>query len=95
MTQTVNKPAYWYELKDLWNAFDPIGVFQIDSDWPDDEYESYILPSFELLEQKANFDELYNYIHVTVTIHMGMDQLNDKYIIEFVYQLQKWYKNLS
>lgn len=94
MKNKISKESATYkELKNLWDQFDPIGVYiKEDSDCPDDEYESYILPTFELLKQKADFNKLYNYIHFIVTTHMGMDQINDKYIIKFVYKLQKWYE---
>jgi len=32
------------------------------SGWPEDEYESYIVPTFMLLEKGADFTELNNYI---------------------------------
>lgn len=86
-------PAHWNELKELWNKFDPIGVFLMDSDCPDDEYESYIIPTLKLLQSNATSDQLYDYIHFIVTKHMGMELIKNEYIINFVQTLQKWYKN--
>lgn len=82
------------ELKDLWNQFDPIGVYGEDSDWLDDEYESYIIPTFAFLEKKADFNTLYSYIHALVNTHMGVDWVKDEYIVDFVQRIQKWHENL-
>lgn len=71
--------CWWYELKRLWNQFDPIGVLGEGSDCPDDEYESYIAPTFALLEKGADFTELNNYIGFIVREYMGMS-LSDNYI---------------
>jgi hypothetical protein len=92
MKNKISKDSKIYqELKNLWNNFDPIGVYTEDADWPDDEYESYIIPTLELLENNATFDQLYNYIHSLVTTHMGMEQIKNEYITHFVQILQKWY----
>lgn len=92
MEKIKNKDNFWwYELKQLWNAFDPIGVYIEPSECPDDEYDSYIVPTFELLEKQADFDKLYAYISSTVNDHMGMDAVSDKYITDFVRKLQAWY----
>src|SRR5579863_7923157 len=93
MTQKTNIPAYWNELKDLWNEFDPIGVFQMDIDWPmDDEYYSYILPTYPLLAQNADFNEIYTYMERIVKKHMGMETLSNQHITNFVHKLQNWYR---
>ena len=91
MTQTINKADHWDELKNLWNEFDPMGVFQIDSDWPHDEYHSYILPIYTLLTQNADFNEIRIYINYIVKEHMGMKDINNQYITNFIHKLQKWY----
>ena|SRR5258708_2726593 len=91
MNKKRNQNNYWPELKNLWNQFDPIGVYGEDSNWPDDEYESYIEPTFALLTRDADFNELHTYIHFIVTKHMGMEQLKNTYIANFVRTLQTWY----
>jgi hypothetical protein len=82
--------SWWYELKRLWNQFDPIGVLGEDSDCPHDEYESYIAPTFALLEKGVGFTELNNYISFIVREYIGMN-LSDEYIAELVGKLQYWY----
>lgn len=94
MNKKTTRDSYWNELKSLWHQFDPIGVYiGEDPDWPDDEYDSYIDPTFALLSKKATFNELQSYIHYIVTQHMGMEQLNGAYINNFVSKLQTWHLN--
>jgi hypothetical protein len=91
MQQKINMPDYWDELKNLWNGFDPIGVFQINSHWPDDEYHSYIIPTYTLLAKNADFNKIYTHINRIVKEHMGMEKINNQYITNFVHKLQNWY----
>ena len=90
MSKIRKNPDWWYALKQLWNDFDPIGVLGPDSDCPDDEYESYIVPTFMLLEKGVDFIELNNYISFTVKEYIGMP-LSDEPIADFVRTLQRWY----
>ncbi len=90
--QKINTLDYWDDLKRLWNNFDPIGVFIIDSDWPDDEYHPYIIPTYTLLSKNADFNKICSYVSDIVKKHIGMENLNDQYITDFVYKLQQWYR---
>jgi hypothetical protein len=45
-------------VRSLWYEWDPIGVFSIDSDWPADEYDSYLGKTLRILESGASTDEL-------------------------------------
>lgn len=91
-TSRKNKPEWWYELKDLWNKFDPIGVF-IMAEYTDvhDEYESYIVPTFTRLENEENFDQLKSWVTYICHDYMGMSELNNEYIAQFINKLQEWY----
>ena len=83
---------WWYELKDLWNQFDPIGVFLM-AEYADvhDEYESYIVPTFIRLENGESFDQLNAWVSYIAKDYIGMSELSDEYIAEFVHKLQEWY----
>ncbi len=81
---------WWHELKILWNQFDPIGVLGAYSDWPDDEYESYIAPTFTRLEKEESFDQLKDWVGYIVRDYMGME-IPDKHIVDFVHRLREWY----
>jgi len=78
------------ELRDLWNEFDPIGVFDGSDEWPLDEYEDYCGPSLRLLEQNATPSELEVYVHSTFN-YMGIED-NDKEIQGFVRKIQTWFQ---
>jgi hypothetical protein len=42
----------WSQARDLWWTWDPIGVGSEDN-WPRDEYDAYLGPTFRLLEKGA------------------------------------------
>jgi len=79
-------------LKNLWDKFDPLQVYTEGSTWSD-EYDSYILPTFKLLEKNVSFNELYQYMQYIVETHMGMENYNQTKIANFVHELQNWHKN--
>ena len=47
----------WRQLRDLWNEFDPIGVYIDDTSFDLDEYSNYCGPCMRLLEQDASREE--------------------------------------
>jgi hypothetical protein len=91
ITQKTPNADRWNELKNLWNQFDPIGVFNINSDWPNDEYHSYILPVYILPIRNADFNEIRTYIDYIVKEHIGINDIKNEHIINFVHRLQNWY----
>lgn len=82
----------WREIRDLWNEWDPIGVYPADGG-PEDEYESYLGPSLRLLEQKAGADEITKYLSHIVGEYMGLGTAGINYSkpAEFAKKLQNWY----
>lgn len=81
----------WKELRDLWNEFDPIGVFDFDpSEWPLDEYESYCGPSMRLLEQNASTSELEAYVRSALD-DMGIGG-GEEAIRIFAKRMQIWFQ---
>ena len=74
------------DIKRLWIEFDPIGVYGPGSDWPDDEYNSYLGLTLELLEHNASFEQIKNEIHSIVHDHM-MTSVSSSAIDEFVTKL--------
>ena len=46
------------ELRELLNAWDPIGVFQADPEWPRDEYDPYLSPIFDALREGHSVDDV-------------------------------------
>ncbi|HUX80293.1 MAG TPA: hypothetical protein VMW10_11220 [Alphaproteobacteria bacterium] len=86
----VESRTRWRELRDLWNEFDPIGVYIDDQEWPRDEYESYCGTSMRLLEQNAATSELEAYVQSALD-KMGIEG-DDKKINDFVKRMQKWFQ---
>lgn len=79
----------------LWNKFDPIGVFKIDPQWPEDEYESYVGPLMRLCEDGKPASELQQYVETVVYGRIGLSRtpLSDKSIVEFAEQFLEWYNS--
>jgi len=82
------------ELRELWNEFDPIGVFGDWDEWSLDEYEDCCGPSLRLLEQGATASELEAYVYSALQ-RMGIEG-DDKEVQDFVKKMQEWFqKNWS
>jgi hypothetical protein len=79
----------WSQARDLWNEWDPIGVFSIGRDWPRDEYESYVGPTLRLLERGASTDEIVRFLDETASGHIGLTEHPDPR--PFAVQLQTWF----
>ena len=63
------------ELRDLWNKYDPIGVFPVDENFvqnPLDEYDSYHGIVLKRLNENASPRVLTKDIKKIVTLQMGM-----------------------
>lgn len=61
------------DIRKLWNEFDPIGVYSFSSTketWPEDEYDSYVVRTLDLLEQDADEETLIKYITYICEQHM-------------------------
>jgi hypothetical protein len=82
------------EGRNLWNEFDPIGVFQIDSEWPKDEYERYVGPTLRLCEEGKDLDAFREYLESVVYEHMGLNRtpLGQRAMEKFVEKFRDWYK---
>lgn len=82
------------EIRVLWHEWDPIGVYSDpESDWPPDEYDSYLGPCLRLLEQQAPAEELAKYLAYIVGEHMGLGDLASAYpdALQFSHKLQAWF----
>ncbi len=82
----------WREIRELWNEWDPIGVFPAKGG-PLDEYDSYLGPSLRLLEQNASLDEIEAYLEEIVGNHMGLGQHGVDYVRSsaFAAKLSTWF----
>ena len=55
----------------LWEEWDPIAVRAFE-DWPSDEYDSYAMHLFSMLNSGASVDELSEYLFISETESMGL-----------------------
>jgi hypothetical protein len=76
------------ELRDQWNAYDPIGVMG-DPDWPRDEYEVYVGPTMRRLEEGATVDDIVRYLE-EVSNYIGIN-FDRPRALEQSAQFIRWY----
>lgn len=59
-------------VKDALRKWDPIGVYSIGADWPDDEYDAYSGPVVSLLDSGASRDAIVSYLERICVHHIGV-----------------------
>lgn len=83
------------ELRDLWNEFDPIGVYA-DAEWkaPPDEYEAYLDFCLRLLEHDAPENEIAYHVYAALE-HIGLGDLPDAgdRARAFAGRMKAWYRD--
>ncbi len=79
-------------IRELWNTWDPIGV-TVDPNWPQDEYDNYLVPCLRLLESGASNQEITKYLEYVVGEHMGLGQIGIEHSkpIVFSEKLLAWF----
>lgn len=77
-------------LRNLWNEWDPIGVA---SPMLDDEYDSYLAPTLDLLERGVTEDALTEYLGYLVRdrIGLGEEAVEHSNPRAFARNLQSWF----
>jgi hypothetical protein len=80
--------------RELWNQFDPIGVFQIDVDWSKDEYEGYVGPCIRAAEV-GDEGKLVEYTSWAVFENMGLSPTDElkKAVNSFASKFMEWYRS--
>ncbi|HTW33689.1 MAG TPA: hypothetical protein VMD53_03650 [Rhizomicrobium sp.] len=76
-------------IRDVLNRdWDPIGVFDIDENWPDVEYESYVGKFATLLRSEADDEQFFEYMQRAELEHMALtrpfDRMRAKTVIEIL-----------
>jgi hypothetical protein len=59
----------------LWEEWDPIGVSDLE-DWPSDEYDSYAMHIFSMLNDGNSVQDLTEYLLWAETENMGLSPSN-------------------
>lgn len=88
----VDKAAlrHWLRnIRDVLNRdWDPIGVFDIDENWPEDEYEGYVGKFATLLRSEADDVQFFEYMQWAELEHMGLsrpfDRMRAKMVVEIL-----------
>jgi hypothetical protein len=83
----------WNEVRDLWCAWDPIGVMSM-LDWPRDEYDAYLGPTLRMLESGASLQEISAYLEWAELDHMGLSDNEQarSHRLVFAAKLREWYQ---
>lgn len=72
----------------MWDEFDPIGVYDGDNDWPKGEYDSYARQSVSLMHSGADLYKLKAFVRSVVHVTMGLPDTPDKAIDAFAEKLR-------
>ncbi len=78
-------------LRDLWNAFDPIGVMD-DPDWPRNEYDRYLPHTLRLLMDGAGTLAIADYVNSVVCEEMSLPG-NSAAAYAFACELKTWFES--
>jgi len=84
------------ELRQLWNEYDPIGVYSFEdaSDWPIDEYDSYHGILVKHLNKGSTHEWIFKDIKHAVTVNIGMTWNShlEKRTNRFVSNVLAWFE---
>ncbi len=95
MVSWINSPMR-DELRDMWNTYDPIGVYHFADDkaeWSQDEYDGYHGITLKLLKGKADHYKFFKHLKQIVTVNMGItwnEQL-EAHTNTFIKGLNDWF----
>jgi hypothetical protein len=79
----------WRELRDLVNAWDPVGLIAAGA--PEDEYECIVGPVLRLLERDAAHAAIVDYLVGECSDHFGVP-IGEPGAREFVVRVAGWYQ---
>ena len=90
-----NTSEWAKELRQLWNEYDPIGVYQGEaiSEWPD-EYDSYHGIIIKHLNKGSSHEWIFKGVKHAVTVNIGMTWNShlEKNTNDFVSKVLAWYE---
>ena len=59
-----------------WTCWDPIGLKVIDTDWPDDEYDSYLMVAFGMMQSGKSIEDVAAYLTKMASENMGLSNVD-------------------
>ncbi len=86
------------KVKEALRKWDPIGVYGSDSDWPDDEYDSYSGPIVSFLDSGAPKERILEYLHDICERHITLPfdrPKTEKIIDELIIYWPTWKKQMK
>ena len=81
------------ELRELLNAWDPIGVYHLDPPWSPDEYDPYLAPVFDALCEDETPESLQKALSYALD-RMGLGPAGDREA-EFAERIVRWWRRSS
>jgi hypothetical protein len=86
------------KVKEALRKWDPIGVYAGDSDWPDDEYDSYSGPVVSLLDSGAPKERILQYLRDICENHISLSfdrPKTEKIIEELITYWSTWKEQIK
>ncbi len=86
--------AEWFELQGLLNEWDPIGVYDPETHFPEDEYDCLYQPLLSRLRQAEGAHEITVFLETELRDHFGLDPRPSR-PRDFALRLIEWYRSRS
>jgi hypothetical protein len=88
------RAADWEDLRQLLNDWDPIGVYDPETDFPPDEYDCLYAPLMGLLRKGADAAAVADFLSRDLSDHFGLDPRPSR-PEEFAARLVEWFRDNS
>jgi hypothetical protein len=80
----------WFELRDLVNRWDPIGIYDPETNFPPDEYDCLDAPLMTRLRAGESSEQIGDFLHHELHGHFGLDPDASR-PYEFAQLLTRWF----
>lgn len=80
----------WFQLRDLVNQWDPIGIYDVETDFPPDEYECLEGPLMSRLRAGESSEQIGEFLHNQLRDHFGLNPTSSR-PHEFAERLTRWF----
>jgi hypothetical protein len=94
INEHLKRAADWEELRQLLNSWDPIGVYDPETDFPPDEYDCLYGPLMGLLRKGADVAAVADFLSRDLSDHFGLDPRPSR-PEEFAARLVQWFRDNS
>lgn len=73
ITAHLGRAAEWFELQRMLNRWDPIGIYDAATNFPEDEYDCMYEPLMTRLRAGSTVEEIAGYLKSELADHFGID----------------------